>query len=110
MRLALPGAVLTTVAGDTAVISSNAADDLQTAPSVPAQSAQPAEFSRRRLRDWLGLADKPTPASASFHLARFLILRLLGLIYLTGFAIILFQGLPLLGEHGLLPVSDFTAR
>ena len=59
---------------------------------------------------WLGVADKPSPAASSFHLARFLILRLLGLIYLVGFSIILLQGLPLLGERGLLPITDFTER
>ena len=63
-----------------------------------------------RLRHWIGVDDTPTAGTARYHLARFLILRLLGLVYLTGFAILINQGLPLLGSHGLLPVGEFTAR
>jgi hypothetical protein len=61
-------------------------------------------------RSWLGLDAEAAPAHRRYHLARFLILRLLGLIYLVGFAIVLFQGLPLFGSQGLLPVGAFTAR
>jgi hypothetical protein len=64
----------------------------------------------KRLRCWLGVDGEPAPPEARYHLARFLILRLLGLVYLTGFAILINQGLPLLGSHGLLPVGEFTAR
>jgi lipase maturation factor len=59
---------------------------------------------------WLGDGAEQVEASRRYHLARFLILRLLGLVYLTGFAILILQGLPLLGSHGLLPIGDFTTR
>ena len=39
-----------------------------------------------------------------------MILRLLGLVYLVGFAIFINQGLPLLGAKGLLPIAEFTER
>jgi len=87
------------VAEDTALFSKNAPGSSSSNPR-----------SAGSLPRWLGFDEKPAPASSSYHLARFLILRLLGLIYLTAFAIVLLQGLPLLGEHGLLPISDFTAR
>jgi hypothetical protein len=61
-------------------------------------------------RSWLGLEIEPMPPARRYHLARFLILRLLGLVYLTGFSIVLFQGLPLFGSNGLLPVGAFEAR
>jgi len=53
---------------------------------------------------------EPAAGGSRFHLARFLILRLLGLVYFTGFAILINQGLPLIGSRGLLPVGAFTAR
>ena len=59
---------------------------------------------------WLGVDREPAPAAARYHLARFLMLRLLGLVYLAGFATFINQGLPLLGSHGLLPIGEFTAR
>ena len=64
----------------------------------------------RRVRHWLGVDDEPAPGAARYHLARFLILRLIGLVYLAGFAILINQGLPLLGSHGLLPIGEFTTR
>ena len=59
---------------------------------------------------WLGAGETPEPPAHRYHLARFLILRLLGLVYLTGFAILINQVLPLLGSRGLLPVGEFTTR
>jgi hypothetical protein len=53
---------------------------------------------------------EPAPAAARYHLARFLMLRLLGVVYLSGFATFINQGLPLLGSQGLLPIGEFTAR
>src|SRR5262245_1724876 len=61
-------------------------------------------------RSWLGLDPAAVPAARRFHLARFLILRLLGLVYLVGFSIVLLQGLPLFGSKGLLPVGAFETR
>src|SRR5262249_61756817 len=63
-----------------------------------------------RLSGWLGTGDKPMDAAHRYHLARFLILRLLGLVYLSGFTILIDQGLPLLGSGGLLPIGEFTTR
>jgi hypothetical protein len=59
---------------------------------------------------WLGLDDEPREARSRYHLARFLILRLLGLVYLTGFLIVLDQGRQLLGSQGLLPIAEFIPR
>jgi hypothetical protein len=59
---------------------------------------------------WLGLDDEPCEPKRRYHLARFLILRLLGLVYLTGFLILINQGPQLLGSHGLLPVAEFVPR
>src|SRR4030095_14945668 len=56
------------------------------------------------------LDEAPCEARHAFHLARFLILRLLGLVYLTGFTIIIFQGDALLGSRGLLPVGECVER
>jgi len=63
-----------------------------------------------RFRRWLGLGEEVVPPERRYHLARFLILRLLGLVYLVGFCTLICQGLPLLGTHGLLPIEEFTAR
>jgi hypothetical protein len=77
------------------------------------RSAGLGEADRSPLRwgsHWLGLDRDAAAPAHSYHLARFLILRLLGLVYLTAFTIFLYQGLPLLGSRGLLPVAEFTAR
>lgn len=58
----------------------------------------------------LGLAAEPAAPEHRYHLARFMILRLLGLVYLTGFAILINQGIPLLGSRGLLPIAEFATR
>jgi hypothetical protein len=44
---------------------------------------------------------------ASYVLTRFIILRLLGIIYFVAFLILLRQGLPLVGHDGLLPADAF---
>jgi len=59
---------------------------------------------------WLGTGEHETAPAQRYHLARFLILRLLGLVYLAGFAILINQGLPLLGSRGLLPIQEFCPR
>jgi hypothetical protein len=64
---------------------------LQTAP-LPA-----------RLRAWLG-------EPRSYWLTRFLILRLLGLVYFVAFLSLARQVLPLIGENGLLPARLFLGR
>jgi len=57
-----------------------------------------------------GLEETSCEPRRSFHLARFLILRLVGLVYLTGFLILVNQGPALLGSQGLLPISELVAR
>ena len=46
----------------------------------------------------------------SYWLTRFVILRLLGLVYFVAFLSLAFQLLPLIGEHGLLPARLFQSR
>jgi hypothetical protein len=46
----------------------------------------------------------------SYHLTRFLILRLLGFVYVSAFVSLLGQLLPLLGEDGLTPASVYLRR
>src|SRR5260370_24332690 len=43
----------------------------------------------------------------SYWLTRFVILRLLGFVYAVAFLIAANQLVPLIGEHGLTPASDF---
>jgi hypothetical protein len=45
----------------------------------------------------------------TYALTRFVMLRLLGLIYLCAFGVFVQQGLPLIGDHGLLPAKSFLA-
>jgi hypothetical protein len=53
--------------------------------------------------DWLG-------ASRDYRLTRTLIFRLLGFVYVFAFLGLIFQGPPLLGEHGLTPVGAYLDR
>jgi len=46
----------------------------------------------------------------SYWLTRFLVLRVLGLVYLAAFASFAWQVLPLLGERGLLPAASWLGR
>ena len=50
------------------------------------------------------------PGRSTYWLTRFVILRLLGLIYAIGFLVAANQILPLIGSHGLLPLDSFIAR
>jgi hypothetical protein len=53
----------------------------------------------------------PQPANpAAYRLTRFVFLRGLGLVYSVAFLCAVNQVLPLVGEHGLLPVSRFLAE
>jgi hypothetical protein len=49
-------------------------------------------------------------APPSYWLTRFLILRLLGLVYGVAFLVLAFQALPLAGSRGLLPAALFLER
>ena len=46
----------------------------------------------------------------TYRLTRFLMLRLLGLIYAIGFLVAIQQILPLIGSNGLLPLHSFLSR
>ena len=50
------------------------------------------------------------PLAPSYWLTRFVLLRLLGLVYFFAFLSLATQVLPLLGSHGLLPVPLFLER
>jgi hypothetical protein len=63
--------------------------------TAPAQAAPPGPRVRERPTYWL---------------TRFVILRLLGLVYLVAFLVAANQAVPLLGEHGLLPAPAYLAR
>lgn len=63
------------------------------------RAATPLEW----LRAWLG-------PPRGYVLTRWLILRLLGVVYLFAFLGIVLQGLPLLGEHGLTPAATYVER
>ncbi len=49
-------------------------------------------------------------AKNSHWLTRFVILRLLGFVYLAAFVSLAVQVLPLIGSHGLTPADDFLRR
>jgi Lipase maturation factor len=51
------------------------------------------------------MPDRPT-----YWLTRFLILRLLGIVYAVAFLVAINQILPLIGSHGLTPVDPFLRR
>ncbi|HEU4401922.1 MAG TPA: lipase maturation factor family protein [Candidatus Polarisedimenticolia bacterium] len=51
-----------------------------------------------------------TPARSSYWLTRFVILRLLGLVYFVAFLSLALQVLSLIGSHGLLPAASYLAR
>lgn len=51
-----------------------------------------------------------SPPAPSWWLTRFLILRLLGLVYLSAFLSLALQVLPLLGHDGLVPADLFLER
>ncbi|MCO6437660.1 MAG: lipase maturation factor family protein [Phycisphaerae bacterium] len=52
----------------------------------------------------------PKPEPSTFHLARWLFLRLLGLIYLIAFLSLGSQVLALIGERGISPAGEFLER
>ena len=54
--------------------------------------------------------ERVLPDRGSYWLTRFVILRLLGIIYALAFLVAANQILPLIGSDGLLPVGDFVER
>src|SRR3954452_5417584 len=74
---------------------------------VPVTSVRPLG-PLGRLRAALGRANAWLGPPRSYVLTRWLILRLLGVVYLFAFLGIVLQGVPLLGEHGLTPVGSYV--
>ncbi|HEY1770157.1 MAG TPA: lipase maturation factor family protein [Chthoniobacterales bacterium] len=59
-----------------------------------------------KLEQW----EERVPDRGSYWLARFLILRLLGIVYAIAFLVAANQILPLVGSDGLLPIGNFIPR
>ena len=53
---------------------------------------------------------RPKHAGATYWLTRFVILRLLGVVYLVAFLVAANQLVPLIGHEGLLPADQFLER
>ncbi|HEY7373294.1 MAG TPA: lipase maturation factor family protein [Polyangia bacterium] len=66
--------------------------------------ARPVLASLRRIADWFTRDD---PAAPGQWLGRFVVLRLLGVIYLMAFLTLVNQGRGLIGAHGLEPATAF---
>ena len=75
---------------------SGAAADSPT-PSVDADSVQKVSALKRS-------------SGTTYWLTRFVILRLLGLVYLTAFLVAAHQIVPLVGHDGILPADTFLQR
>jgi len=56
------------------------------------------------------VADLAPSGAPTYWLTRFLVLRLLGLVYLVAFLSLAHQVLPLLGSDGLLPAASYLSR
>nr|HEX4312745.1 lipase maturation factor family protein [Kofleriaceae bacterium] len=63
---------------------------------------EPPQTPLQQLARWLAPRD--------YRLTRWLVLRLLGVVYTFAFLGLLFQGLPLLGSHGLTPIGAYLDR
>src|ERR1700758_5691558 len=70
------------------------------APFAHTLSPVEAEPGREKL-------ERPRP---SYWLTRFVLLRLLGIVYAVAFLVAAQQLLPLIGSHGLLPIGNFLQR
>src|SRR5688572_20206233 len=73
-----------------------------TMTSEPSTDAAPP-FVEHRVARWLGASD-------GYVLVRFVMLRLLGVVYASGFLVAALQGVPLIGQEGLLPAPLFLDR
>src|SRR5690242_12481002 len=85
---------------------------LDTQSGEPEQPEQPEQVERpsqrpatvvERLQRWVG-------PPRNYVLVRWMILRLLGVVYLFAFLGIVWQGLPLLGAHGLTPARAYVEQ
>jgi hypothetical protein len=68
------------------------------------------ERAVNEVEDPPGRAAEVARPAPTWWLTRFLILRLLGLVYAFAFLSLATQVLPLIGSHGLLPASAFLER
>ena len=50
---------------------------------------------------------KRSAETKGYWLTRYVFLRLMGLMYLFAYLTLVFQGIPLLGENGLLPATNY---
>ena len=50
------------------------------------------------------------PVAPAYWLTRFVVLRLLGALYAVAFLVAINQIIPLIGEHGLLPVGNYLTQ
>ncbi|MBI4160976.1 MAG: lipase maturation factor family protein [Acidobacteria bacterium] len=82
-------------------------------PGSPKESAQELEetaAAEGRVLQKIGRVGPGRAERSSYWLTRFLILRLLGLVYLVAFLVAAQQAVPLLGENGLLPADRYLER
>jgi hypothetical protein len=55
-------------------------------------------------------SEKPARTQPTYWLTRFVLLRLLGIVYAVAFLVAAQQLLPLIGSHGLLPLESYLPR
>jgi hypothetical protein len=55
-------------------------------------------------------SEEPARTKPTYWLTRFVLLRLLGIVYAVAFLVAAQQLLPLIGSHGLLPLENFLPR
>jgi len=92
----------------------NIFDDVGESPEVSTEDrlspAAGKEGAPRDLGDRLARLRSRLGPPPSFWLTRFVILRLLGVVYFFAFLSLATQVLPLIGSHGLLPARSFLER
>jgi hypothetical protein len=79
---------------------------------LPASASEPEvdlRFRSRAGQAWERLW-REAPGAPTYWLTRFLVLRLLGLVYLMAFLSVVNDGRALIGGRGLLPVGDYLER
>ena len=66
--------------------------------------ARGRRFLSVKIEEW----ERALPDRSSYWLTRFVILRLLGVVYAIAFLVAANQILPLIGSDGLLPLGNFS--
>jgi hypothetical protein len=72
-------------------------------PEFESASLHNHDLVRVKVEDW----ERALPDRGAYWLTRFVILRLLGIVYAIAFLVAANQILPLIGSDGLLPVGNF---